>query len=437
MLNELTFDKFVSRIHEVFDNLPDYRLPSPNSTYSIKDAALGAFAMFFSQSPSFLSYQQAMHQSQGHNNAQSLFGIGDIPSDAQIRNLLDPISPDLLYTLFSSAFEELESYGHLDAYRFWDNYLLIPIDGTEYFRSSKINCNNCSVSNHKNGKITYSHKVLTPVIVTPANSRILSLEPEFITPQDGSVKQDCELNAAKRWIERNEQLAKKRVIILGDDLFSREPFCKLLLSKEFHFVLVCKPDSHKTLYEWVDSFEKSNDISRFSTRKWNGRFHENWHYRYINQLPIKDGEDVLAVNWVELTITHTETKEIIYKNAFITDFPIDLTNAAVIVQAGRSRWKVENENNNVLKTKGYHLEHSYGHGKKFLSSVMVTLNLLAFLCHTFLELVDSKYKAIRKTLAARKRFFNDFTTLTKYLFFNSWEHLMSFMFEQLKIPKTG
>jgi len=437
MLNELTFDKFVSRIHEVFDNLPDYRLPSPNSTYSIKDAALGAFAMFFSQSPSFLSYQQAMHQAQGHNNAQSLFGIGDIPSDAQIRNLLDPISPDLLYPLFTSAFEELESHGHLNDYRFWENYLLIPIDGTEYFRSSKIHCNNCSVSNHKNGKTTYSHKVLTPVIVTPDNPKILSLEPEFITPQDGSVKQDCELNAAKRWIERNEQLAKKRVIILGDDLFSREPFCKLLLSKGFHFVLVCKPDSHKTLYEWVDSFQKTNDISTFSTRKWNGRFHENWHYCYINQLPIKDGEDVLAVNWVELTITHTETKEIIYKNAFITDFLIDLTNAAVIVQAGRSRWKVENENNNVLKTKGYHLEHSYGHGKQFLSSVMVTLNLLAFLCHTFLELVDSKYKAVRKTLSARKRFFHDFTTLTKYLFFNSWDHLMSFMFEQLKIPKTG
>lgn len=311
------------------------------------------------------------------------------------------------------------------------------IDGTEYFRSSKINCNNCSVSNHKNGKITYSHKVLTPVIVTPADSRILSLEPEFITPQDGSVKQDCELNAAKRWIERNEQLAKKRVIILGDDLFSREPFCNLLLSKNFHFVLVCKPDSHKTLYEWVDAFEKTNDISMFSTRKWNGRFHENWHYRYINQLPIKDGKDVLAVNWVELTITHTGTKEILYKNAFMTDFPVDLTNAAIIVQAGRSRWKVENENNNVLKTKGYHLEHNYGHGKQFLSSVMVTLNLLAFLCHTFLELVDSKYQAIRKTLTARKRFFHDFNTLTKYLLFNSWDHLMSFMFEQLRIPKTG
>jgi hypothetical protein len=437
MLKELNFDEFISEIHAVFDNLPDYRLPSPNRQYSIKDAALAAFSMFFSQSPSFLSYQQAMQQAQGHNNAQSLFGVENIPSDNQIRNLLDPVAPEHIYPLFSGVFEALESHGHLESYRFWENYFLIPIDGTEYFRSSKIHCDNCSVTHHKNGKITYSHKALTPVLVTPNNSKVLSLEPEFVTPQDGAVKQDCELNAAKRWIERNEQLANKRVIILGDDLFSREPFCKLLLSKGFHFVLVCKPDSHKTLYEWVDSFEKSNDLNNFSTRNWNGRFHEHWHYRYTNQLPIKNGEDVLDVNWVELTITNTKTKEIMYKNAFVTDFFLDLTSVATIVQAGRSRWKVENENNNILKTKGYHLEHSYGHGKQLLSSTMVTLNLLAFLAHTFLEFVDYKYQKIRMTLAARKRFFHDFTTLTKYLFFNSWEHIMGFMFEQLKIPITG
>ncbi|WP_287125169.1 hypothetical protein [Desulfobacter sp.] len=150
-----------------------------------------------------------MQQAQGHNNAQSLFGVENIPSDNQIRNLLDPVAPEHIYPLFSGVFEALESHGHLEGYRFWENYFLIPIDGTEYFRSSKIHCDNCSVTHHKNGKITYSHKALTPVLVTPNNSKVLSLEPEFVTPQDGAVKQDCELNAAKRWIERNEQLANK------------------------------------------------------------------------------------------------------------------------------------------------------------------------------------------------------------------------------------
>jgi len=205
------------------------------------------------------------------------------------------------------------------------------------------------------------------------------------------------------------------------------------VSKGLHFILVCKPDSHKTLYQWVESFEKTNDLESFSIRKWNGRFHERYTYRYINELPIKDADEVLHVNWVEVTVRNTKTQEILYKNAFITDFQLDRTSVALIVEGGRARWKVENENNNILKTKGYHLEHNYGHGKQFLSATLLTLNLLAFLAHIFLEFVDQTYQAVRKELSARKTFFHDFNTLTKYLFFQNWKHLMTFMAQQLEI----
>lgn len=437
MFERLSFDWFVSKIHQVFGGLPDHRKSSPNLRYSIKDAALGAFAMFFSQSPSFLAYQQAMQQAHGRNNARSLFGIEQIPSDNQIRNLLDPLAPGLFYPVFSSAFEHLEKAGYLKAYRFFEGCLLVPLDGTEYFRSSKIHCSNCSVTHHANGKVSYAHKVLTPVIVAPGNPRVIALEPEFILPQDGAEKQDCEFNAGKRWIERNAALAAQRVILLGDDLFSKEPFCKSLLTHSFHFILVCKPDSHKTLYEWVASFEQAGDLPSFSIRTWNGRFHECATYRYLNHLPLNGGKTALEVNWVELTLTRTDTGEILYKNAFITDFPLTRANVPSIVQAGRARWKVENENTNVLKTKGYHLEHNYGHGSQFLSTTLLTLNLVAFLAHIMLELVDTQYRAIRQTLSARKRFFHDFTTLTKYLFFESWFHLMAFMAEQLEIKPAN
>jgi len=75
MSEKLNFDGFIAKIHEVFDRLPDYRKFSPNLRYSVKEAGLGAFALLFSQSPSFLAYQQAMQQVHGRNNAQSLFGI--------------------------------------------------------------------------------------------------------------------------------------------------------------------------------------------------------------------------------------------------------------------------------------------------------------------------------------------------------------------------
>ena len=78
---------------------------------------------------------------------------------------------------------------------------------------------------------------------------------------------------------------------------------------------------------------------------------------------------------------------------------------------GRARWKVENENNNVLKTKGYHLEHNFGHGSQHLASVLLSLNLLAFLFHTVLDLVDERYRAIRAELGKRRTFFQDVEAL--------------------------
>ena len=431
--NKLTFDTFVAKIHSVFDKLPDYRKFSPNLTYSMKDAALGAFSMFFNQSPSFLSHQRAMQQSHRYNNAQSLFGITEIMSDNQTRNLLDPLTPDFFYPIFSEPFDHLENAGYLEDYRVIDDCLLVPIDGTEFFRSSKIHCENCSVTRNSNGTVSYSHKVLTPVAAAPDNNKVIAPEPEFITPQDGSAKQDCELNAAKRWIKRNSSLSARKVIITGDDLFSGDPFCKLLLTHSFHFILVCKPSSHTTLYQYVAELEQAGDIKKISRRQWNGQFHELHTYRYADNLPLKQGNDALSVNWAELTVINTKTQEVMYRNSFITDFKIDRTNVQSIVQAGRTRWKVENENNNVLKTKGYHLEHNFGHGNQFLANTLLTLNLAAFLAHTFLEFVDTKYKAVRSVLSARETFFNDLKALTKYLYFSGWSQLIDFMFEQLEI----
>lgn len=221
----LGFDWFVNEIHNVFNKLPDSRSHSPALKYKVKDAALGAFSLFFSQSSSFLSYQNHMKKTKGKSNAESLFKIDAIPTPNQIRNIMDNVSPGNMYPIFSDCFNKMNSFGYLEEYRYFENCLLLAIDGTEYFRSNKINCECCSKSKHKNGTITYSHKVLTPVITQPFSNKVIPLEPEFVTPQDGAKKQDCELNAAKRWVRRNSHMANEKIIILGDDLFSREPFC--------------------------------------------------------------------------------------------------------------------------------------------------------------------------------------------------------------------
>ena len=190
------------------------------------------------------------------------------------------------------------------------------------------------------------------------------------------------------------------------------------------------------LYETVVFLDAQGVLAKFQSRKWNGKHGEIHSYRYSNQLPLRGGQDALPVNWAELTITHEETDEILYKNAWITDFEVLETTVESIVRDGRARWKVENENNNVLKTKGYHLEHNFGHGAQHLSSLLLSLNLLAFLFHTVMGLVDQKYQLLRKELRKRRKFFQHVEALLEYLLFDSWSALFSFMCRGLELD-TG
>lgn len=103
------------------------------------------------------------------------------------------------------------------------------------------------------------------------------------------------------------------------------------------------------------------------------------------------------------------------------------------MEAGRARLKVENESNNTLKSKCYHLTHNLGHGKQHLATLLVPLNLLAFLMHTVLELMDSGYGLIREKMPTRKAFYQDIQTLTSDI------SLMNFLIKGLRIelPDTG
>ncbi len=435
----LKFDELVGQFRFIVQQFPDNRT-GHNSTYSMEDASLSAFSVFFMQSPSFLEYQKRMEQNKGRSNVQSLFGAYQMPSNNQTRNLLDGVAPGHSYSIFNHIVKELERTGHLEKFRILNGDLLVALDGTQYFSSHKINCQNCSIQQHKNGTKTYSHKVITPVIGAPGNDKVINLPPEFITPQDGHDKQDSENAAAKRWFKQHGPEYKELgITITGDDLYSNQPLCQATLAAGFNFVYVCKPSSHKTLSKRVAELELEGAVETVVVKRWmGGKLYETDTYRFVNQLPLRDGEDALVVNWCELTTTLVDDA-IVYKNAFVTNHLITTENVKDVVSAGRGRWKVENENNNTLKTKGYHLEHNFGHGKQHLSSLLLTFNLLAHLFHTVLELVDDKYRLVRLTLSSRQTFFNDIRALTRYFCFDSWEDLLTTMLEglEVEVPNTS
>jgi hypothetical protein len=141
-------------------------------------------------------------------------------------------------------------------------------------------------------------------------------------------------------------------------------------------------------------------------RHWNGRFTEVTRVRYLNDVGLRSGHDTLSVHWCEITVVNAKTGEQLSHNSYITNHRLTADNVVAVAQSGRGRWKIENENNNVLKTQGYHLEHTFGHGKRYLAAFLLSLNLLAFLFHPVLE---------------------------RYMVFDHWDHLLEFMIRGLEL----
>ncbi len=435
MNHTLSLDTIIEKFQASWRKLPDYRQPNNNTKYEVADAALSAYSVFFMQSPSFLAHQRDMNQRKGKDNAGTLFGVGKIPSDNQIRNLLDPVTPDHFHGDFFWIHEELKQSGYLAAFQDYQSTYLVPFDGVVFHSSEKIHCDNCSSRRDSNGATHYYHSAILPVIIKPDSPHVLSLPPEFIVPQDGHEKQDCERVAVKRWLEQHHGwFEAHRVTFLGDDLYANQPLCQLIdLTYRQFFIFVCKPDSHPTVYQWVDSLAGADGLETRQERIWNGRHGEIWSYRFVNQIPLRAGEDAMMVNWLELTITHEDTGQRLFHNAWITNHQISGKNVPLLAKRGRTRWKVENENINVLKTKGYNLEHNFGHGQYHLANVFFSLNILAFLTHTAQHLCNKAYRLLRDTLAVRRTFFNDLKALTRYVVFDSWDALFAFMIDGLEL----
>ncbi len=427
-----TFQILLSLLMGCVESFPDRRT-GKNTQFSLQDITRGAFGVFFCQSPSFLAFQELMQQQQGKNNATTLFGVQQIPSDNHIRALLDPVDPALLNPVYEKCFDLMQQHELIQPMRSFANSLLVALDGTGYFHSESIHCPSCMVSNHRDGRVTYAHSVLLPAVVSPGQSHVLSLQPEFLSPQDGHDRQDCEFQAAQRWIDRyGARISPLGVTLLGDDLYSRTPIITAVVKQELDFIFVAKPVMHKHLFEEIEGLDKLDGVHSLQRSAWTGRNQRHYLYRWLNDVSLNAEKDSPVVSWVELRILDDKGK-VTFHNCWVTSHLISEQTVVELVKAGRCRWKIENENFNTLKTKGYHFEHNFGHGQQYLSQTLLSLNVIAFLFHTLLKLMDSRCALLRATLPRRDTFFQHVATLTQYLCFDSWVAMMVFMLKGLHL----
>jgi hypothetical protein len=383
----------------------------------MQDIVMSAFSLFFMQNESFLAYQRGLEEGQRTSNCQTLFGIENIPTDNHIRSMLDPVNPVELQPCYDHVLALLREHGGLQSFQRLGGRILLALDGSEYFCSQRLGCPNCLTRKRSNGKVERYHTMLAATIVAPGHNMAVPLMPEFIAPQDGHAKQDCERVAAKRWLATHgDRLAVLRPVYLGDALFACQPLAQAILETKADFLFVCKEEGHKALYDFI----KGASLKEYSNIERRGGKRLTYRYRWIEDVPLRDGKDALHVNWIGVQILD-QTGKVTYSGAFVTSLPVSLANVVELVACARARWKIENESFNVLKNHGYHLEHNFGHGKKYLAMMFAPLNLLAFAIHTVCDCCDELWKAARAAKGPRKRFFQEISTISAYHVFPSWQ----------------
>ncbi|MDR1956201.1 MAG: hypothetical protein LBQ30_05035 [Treponema sp.] len=143
------------------------------------------------------------------------------------------------------------------------------------------------------------------------------------------------------------------------------------------------------------------------------------------------------MNYRELEIREEQSRKESYRSSWITDKQITDMNVWLLVSCGRSRWKIANEHNHVLKNRGYNLEHNFGHGKEHASQIFLLLNLLAFQFHTILEYCDEEYRKARSTCSTRVGFFEAMRYCLRFAYHDSWSAFLLFIFTDGGLVDSG
>lgn len=422
----LSFDNLVSITRETFNNNVSDHRRKLSVEYPLSDVLMSGLAMFHFQCPSLLNFQKQLEDLYQTSNLTTLFGVSSVPKSSQFRSALDKINPAQMELTYNEIHKVIAESKILRKYRFLNGRYLCLMDGSEYFSSKFCSCSNCLEKKHKNGTITYHHQILQCVIAKPGFPVVLPLDTEEICRQDGHEKQDCELNAGKRILDRiKKNHYQMDIVVVADGLYSHVPFIKLLREKKLSFILVAKPDDHVAMMAEVDSLRKMGEVGKleFSLKDGGKEI-----YEFLPQVPLRsDGKD--TVNWYSFTKIDKEGK-ILYKNSWVTDLPVNAKNIVEMVEAGRCRWKVENECFNTIKNQGYHIEHNFGHGKEHLSYNLFILNMIAFLIHEILELSDKLFQKVREKIGTRYMLWERMRTFVNSLIIPDWTTLLNLLLKK-------
>jgi hypothetical protein len=423
----LSADALFSVVRSGFAAIPDYRLS--DTEISLTDALMAAFALFSLKSPSLLAFDK--HRVEG--NLGTIYAIDHVPCDTQMREILDPVSPASLRPLFKSVFGQLQRGKALESMMFLDDYYLLALDGTEYFSSKTIHCAACLHKVHRNGSITYSHQMLGAALVHPDQWAVIPLMPEPIVKQDGTGKNDCERNAAKRFIAKlRKDHPHLKCIVTEDSLSSNAPHIETLHAHGLHYILGVKDGDHAYLFEQVQTADQAGRVTSYERHDRAARVVHR--FRFVNDVPLNTSHRDVRVNFIE----YWEVGEHKVQHfSWVTDLRVSQRNVYHLMRGGRARWKIENETFNTLKNQGYHFEHNYGHGTQNLSVVFAMVMMLAFLVDQTQQLCCALFQAVWAKLGSKRLLWERMRALFYDYALESMRQLLEALFYGLEKPRPS
>jgi len=413
----LSADGLVETLRNRWQDVEDPRRQS-HLTLPMVDTLMAAFAMFSLKDPSLLAFQDRLDDP----TLKNLYRIDKIPSDTQMRDILDPVEVDQLNECFADLFHELQRGGVLKKFVFLDGHYLLAIDGTGYFSSSNIHCPSCLEKIDKAGNTKYSHQMVAAVLIHPDQKEVIPLAIEPIVKQDGETKNDCERNATKRLLARiKQQHPKLKLIVTEDGLSSNAPHINDLRSYGYHYILGAKPGDHSHLFKAVIEAGDQGQVHSLTTAHLNAKGSTS-ETQWVEQMPLNASHADLLVNFID----HTEFSadgSVTKRFSWVTDLPVSAATVPRLVRGGRSRWRIENETFNTLKNQGYQFEHNYGHGKQNLSTVLATLMMLAFLVDQIQQTCCPLFQAVLEKVGRRRSLWERMRSAVLSFVFKSFREL--------------
>lgn len=410
-------------MRKVFEAIPDDK---KNPAIPLSDHLMSGLALFGLKFPSLLQFDRGRDDDIIRHNLQTLYGIEQAPCDTYLRERLDDIDPiRYLRKPFTKAFHLLQRGKGLEGFTFLDGHYLLSIDGTGYFSSDQVHCDNCCAKQHRDGRTTYYHQMLGAVLVHPDHKEVFPLAPEPIVKQDGVTKNDCERNAAKRLLsDIRREHPHLKLIVVEDGLSSNGPHIRHLNELNLCYILGAKSSDHQYLFDWVDTAKQTRHYQYTDESSTQHRF------RFLNGVPLNDANYDLEVNFIEYWETTRSGKTQHF--SWVTNCAITQDRLMPLMRASRARWRIENETFNTLKNHGYHFEHNFGHGYQHLSTVMAYLMMLAFLLDQIQQRCCSLFQRAMKKEKYRRYFWEKVRALFMNYLIPHWQALYHGIADGLK-----